>query len=141
MKLKTQDAGTVDVADAAFGAEFNEALVHQVVTAFLAGGRAGTKAQKNRAAVQGGGAKPWRQKGTGRARSGSNTSPIWEGGGVVFGPKPRDYHSNVPKKMKRNALLSMLTDKASSEKLMVVDLPELEKVRGREVQRGSDPGS
>ena len=91
MKLKTQGAGTVDVADSAFGAEFNEPLVHQVVNAFLAGSRAGTKSQKNRAAVRGGGAKPWRQKGTGRARAGTIRSPIWVGGGRTFAAKPRDY--------------------------------------------------
>ncbi len=91
MKLKMQGAGTVDVAESAFGAEFNEAQVHQVVTAFLAGGRAGTKAQKNRSQASGGGAKPWRQKGTGRARAGTIRSPIWVGGGRSFAAKPRDY--------------------------------------------------
>ena len=91
MKLKMQDSGSVDVLDAAFGAEFNEALVHQVVTAYLAGGRAGTKAQKNRAAVRGGGAKPWAQKGTGRARAGTIRSPIWVGGGRTFAAQPRSY--------------------------------------------------
>ena len=103
MKLKMQGSGTVDVADSAFGAEFNEALVHQVVTAFLAGGRAGTKAQKNRAAVRGGGAKPWRQKGTGRARAGTIRSPIWVGGGRTFAAKPRDYSQKVNRRA--NALL------------------------------------
>jgi len=87
MKLKMQGTGSVDVADEAFGAKFNEALVHQVVNAYLAGGRAGTKAQKNRAAVRGGGTKPWRQKGTGRARAGTIRSPIWVGGGRAFAAK------------------------------------------------------
>jgi len=82
---------TIDVADATFGAAFNEPLVHQVVTAYLAGGRSGTKAQKNRSDVRGGGAKPWRQKGTGRARAGTTRSPIWVGGGVTFAARPRDF--------------------------------------------------
>ena len=99
MKLKLQDKGSVDVAEAAFGADYNEALVHQVVTAYLAGSRAGTKAQKNRAAVRGGGAKPWRQKGTGRARAGTIRSPIWVGGGRAFAAQPRDHDQKVNKKM------------------------------------------
>ena len=99
MKLKTQGSGTVDVADSAFGAEFNEALVHQVVTAFLAGGRAGTKAQKNRSEARGGGAKPWRQKGTGRARAGTIRSPIFTGGGRTFAAKPRNHSQKVNKKI------------------------------------------
>ena len=107
MKLKLQDKGSVDVAEAAFGAEYNEALVHQVVTAYLAGGRAGTKAQKNRSAVRGGGAKPWRQKGTGRARAGTIRSPIWVGGGRAFAAQPRNYDQKVNKKMYRAALRSV----------------------------------
>jgi len=99
MKLKLQDKGSVDVADAAFGAAFNEALIHQVVTAYLAGSRAGTKAQKNRAAVRGGGAKPWAQKGTGRARAGTSSSPIWVGGGRTFAAQPRNHDQKVNKKM------------------------------------------
>ncbi len=91
MKLKLQDKGSVEVAEAAFGADFNEALIHQVVTAYLAGSRAGTKAQKNRAAVSGGGAKPWAQKGTGRARAGTIRSPIWVGGGRTFAAQPRNF--------------------------------------------------
>jgi len=104
MKLKMQGSGSVDVADATFDAAFNEALVHQVVTAYLAGGRAGTKAQKNRASARGGGAKPWRQKGTGRARAGTIRSPIWVGGGRTFAAKPRSYEQKVNKKMYRAAL-------------------------------------
>jgi len=103
MKLKLQDKGSVDVADAAFGAAFNEALIHQVVTAYLAGARAGTKAQKNRAAARGGGAKPWNQKGTGRARAGTNRSPIWVGGGRTFAAQPRKHDQKVNKKMYRAA--------------------------------------
>ena len=93
MKLELQGSGSVEVADSAFGAEFNEPLVHQVVTAFLAGGRAGTKAQKTRAQVRGGGTKPWRQKGTGRARAGSIRSPLWVGGGRAFAARPRSRTS------------------------------------------------
>ena len=111
MKLKLQGAtGSVDVADSAFSAEFNEPLVHQVVTAFLAGGRAGTKAQKNRARVRGGGAKPWRQKGTGRARAGTIRSPIWVGGGKAFAAAPRDHSQKVNRKMYRGAMRSMLSE-------------------------------
>lgn len=121
MKLKTQDAGTVDVADSAFGADFNEALVHQVVTAFLAGGRAGTKAQKNRAAVRGGGAKPWRQKGTGRARAGTIRSPIWVGGGRTFAAKPRDHSQKVNKKMYKAALRSVFSELVRQDRLVITD--------------------
>jgi len=126
MKLKMEGAGTVDVADSAFGADFNEALVHQVVTAFLAGGRAGTKAQKNRAAVRGGGAKPWRQKGTGRARAGTIRSPIWVGGGRAFAAQPRNYDQKVNKKMYRAALRSVLSELVRQDRLVVVESIELE---------------
>ena len=121
MKLKMQGSGSVDVTDAAFGAEFNEALIHQVVTAYLAGGRAGTKAQKNRAAVRGGGAKPWAQKGTGRARAGTIRSPIWVGGGRTFAAKPRDFSQKVNKKMYRAAMRSMLSELIRQERLVVVE--------------------
>jgi len=120
MKLKMQGSGSVDVAEAAFGADFNEALVHQVVTAYLAGGRAGTKAQKNRAAVRGGGAKPWRQKGTGRARAGTIRSPIFVGGGRTFAAKPRDHEQKVNKKMYRAALRSVLSELVRQDRLVVV---------------------
>jgi len=126
MKLKMQGSGSVDVAEATFGAAFNEALVHQVVTAYLAGGRAGTKAQKNRAAVRGGGAKPWRQKGTGRARAGTIRSPIWVGGGRTFAAKPRSYEQKVNKKMYRAALRSVLSELVRQERLVVIESLELE---------------
>ena len=129
MKLKMQGSGSVDVAEAAFGAEFNEALVHQVVTAYLAGGRAGTKAQKNRAAVRGGGAKPWRQKGTGRARAGTIRSPIWVGGGRTFAARPRDHSQKVNKKMYRAALRSVLSELVRQDRLVVVETLELEAPR------------
>lgn len=121
MKLKLQDKGSVDVAEAAFGAEYNEALVHQVVTAYLAGSRAGTKAQKNRSAKRGGGAKPWRQKGTGRARAGTIRSPIWVGGGRTFAAKPRKYDQKVNKKMYRAALRSVLSELIRQDRLVIVN--------------------
>jgi large subunit ribosomal protein L4 len=120
MKLKLQDKGSVDVAEAAFGAEYNEALVHQVVNAYLAGGRAGTKAQKNRSAVRGGGAKPWRQKGTGRARAGTIRSPIWVGGGRAFAAQPRNYDQKVNKKMYRAALRSVFGELVRQDRLVIV---------------------
>lgn len=120
MKLKLQDNSSVDVLDAAFGADYNEALIHQVVTAYLAGSRAGTKAQKNRAAVRGGGAKPWRQKGTGRARAGTIRSPIWVGGGRTFAAKPRNYDQKVNKKMYRAALRSMMSELVRQDRLVIV---------------------
>ena len=125
MKLKMQGKGSVDVAEAAFGAKFNEALVHQVVTAYLAGSRSGTKAQKNRAAVRGGGAKPWAQKGTGRARAGTIRSPIWVGGGRTFAAKPRDFSQKVNKKMYRAALRSVLSELIRQERLVVVESLEI----------------
>jgi len=126
MKLKMQGSGSVDVAETAFNAEFNEALVHQVVTAYLAGGRAGTKAQKNRAAARGGGTKPWRQKGTGRARAGTIRSPIWVGGGRTFAAKPRDYEQKVNKKMYRAALRSVLSELVRQDRLVIVKELDIE---------------
>jgi len=126
MKLKMQGSGSVDVAESAFGAAFNEALVHQVVTAYLAGARAGTKAQKNRSAVRGGGSKPWRQKGTGRARAGTIRSPIWRGGGVTFAAVPRDHSQKVNRKMYRAALRSIMSELARQDRLMVVESLDVE---------------
>jgi large subunit ribosomal protein L4 len=115
------DGGTVELPDDIFGIEPNVAVMHQVVTAQLAAKRAGTHSTKTRAEVRGGGAKPWRQKGTGRARQGSIRAPQWRGGGVAHGPKPRDYSQRTPKKMVRLALLSALSDRAAEDKVMVVD--------------------
>ena len=126
MKLKLQDKGSVDVAEAAFGAEYNEALVHQVVTAYLAGARAGTKRQKNRSEARGGGAKPWRQKGTGRARAGTIRSPIWVGGGRAFAARPRNYDQKVNKKMYRAAIRSVLSELIRQDRLVVVNELTLE---------------
>ena len=114
-------AGTVDLDEDIFGIEPNVPVMHQVVTAQLAARRAGTQSTKTRAEVRGGGAKPWRQKGTGRARHGSIRSPQWRGGGVALGPKPRDYSQRTPKKMKRLALRSALSDRAADDKVIVVD--------------------
>ncbi len=113
--------GEVDLDEAIFGVEPNIGVMHQVVTAQLAARRAGTHSTKGRAEVAGGGSKPWRQKGTGRARHGSIRAPQWRGGGAAHGPKPRDYRQRTPKKMKRLALASALSDRARSERLIVVD--------------------
>jgi large subunit ribosomal protein L4 len=115
-----KDAGTVELDDALFGVEPNVPVMHQVVTAQLAAKRAGTQSTKTRAEVRGGGAKPWRQKGTGRARQGSIRAPHWQGGGVALGPKPRSYAQKTPKKMVRLALASALSDRASDGKVVVV---------------------
>jgi len=131
MKLKMQGSGSVDVLDTAFGVDFNEALIHQVVTAYLAGSRAGTKAQKNRAAARGGGAKPWAQKGTGRARAGTIRSPIWVGGGRTFAAKPRNFEQKVNKKMYRAAMRSMLSELIRQDRLVVVKDLELEAPKTR----------
>jgi len=122
--MKTQsgaDSGSADLPDAVFGIEPNVAVMHQVVTAQLAAARAGTHSTKTRAEVAGGGAKPWRQKGTGRARQGSIRAPHWRGGGVAHGPKPRDYRQRTPKKMIRLALRSALSDRAAEGKVLVLD--------------------
>lgn len=111
----------VDVSDTAFGREFNEALVHQVVTSYMAGARQGTKAQKTRSEVNGGGRKPFRQKGTGRARAGTIRSPIWRGGGVTFAAKPRDHSKKVNKKMYHGAMQAILSELVRQERLVVVE--------------------
>jgi large subunit ribosomal protein L4 len=114
-------AGTVELDDKIFGIQPNVPVMHQVVTAQLAGARAGTQSTKTRAEVRGGGAKPWKQKGTGRARAGSSRSPMWTGGGVALGPKPRSYVQRTPKKMIRLALLSALSDRAMTDGIAVID--------------------
>ncbi|MCH2042303.1 MAG: 50S ribosomal protein L4 [Saccharospirillaceae bacterium] len=121
MELKTNSGAAVAVSDVAFGREFNESLVHQVVTAYLAGARQGSKAQKNRSDVAGGGAKPWRQKGTGRARAGTASSPIWRSGGVTFAARPRDFSQKVNKKMYRAAMQAILSELVRQERLIVAD--------------------
>lgn len=126
LKAGSEETGTVSVSDVAFAREYNEALVHQVVTAYLAGARQGTRAQKNRAAVSGGGKKPWRQKGTGRARAGTIRSPIWRSGGVTFAAKPQDHAQKVNRKMYRAALRSIISELARQDRLMVVESLDLE---------------
>ncbi len=121
IKAGNAAAGTVSVSDATFAREYNEDLVHQVVTAFMAGSRQGTKAQKNRAAVRGGGAKPWRQKGTGRARAGTRSSPIWRSGGVTFAAQPQDHSQKVNRKMYRAALRTIMSELARQDRLVVVE--------------------
>jgi len=122
MKIKLHnDTSAVEFGDATFGAPFNEPLVHQVVTAYLAGGRAGTKSQKTRAEVRGGGAKPWRQKGTGRARAGTSRSPIWIGGGKTFPTGPRNFDQKVNRKMYRAALRSVLSELVRQERLLMTN--------------------
>jgi len=119
-------AGTVSVSEATFAREYNEALVHEVVTAYLAGGRQGTKAQKTRSEVAGGGKKPWRQKGTGRARAGTIRSPIWRSGGTTFAAKPQDHSHKVNKKMYRAAMQSILSELARTDRLVVVESFDME---------------
>lgn len=131
MNLKLVSGSELEVSEAAFGHAFNSALVHQVVTAYRNTGRSGTKAQKTRAEVRGGGKKPWSQKGTGQARSGSNRSPIWVGGGRAFAARPRDFQQKVNRKMYRGALRSMLSELARQERLMLVEQFALEAPKTR----------
>lgn len=121
LKSDGAKAGSVDLDDSIFGIEPNVPVMHQVVNGQLAAKRSGTHNTKTRAEVRGGGAKPWKQKGTGRARAGSSRMPHWRGGGVAMGPKPRDYSQKTPKKMKRLALFSALSDRAASGNILVVD--------------------
>jgi len=122
MKLSLANSKTtVDVSDDIFACEYNESLVHQTVTAYLAGGRQGTKANKSRSDVRGGGAKPWRQKGTGRARAGTSNSPIWRSGGVTFAARPRNYKQKLNKKMVRAAYASMFSELVRQERLHIVE--------------------
>ena len=121
MDLNVHSGGAIQVSDQVFGADFNETLVHQVVTAFLAGARAGTKAQKTRSQVRGGGSKPWRQKGTGRARQGTIRSPLFRGGGRTFAASPRNYAQKVNRKMYRGALRAILSELVRQDRLVVVD--------------------
>jgi large subunit ribosomal protein L4 len=126
VKPGNAEAGKVSVSDVAFAREYNEDLVHQVVTAYLAGARQGTRAHKNRAAVSGGGKKPWRQKGTGRARAGTIRSPIWRSGGVTFAAQPQDHSQKVNRKMYRAALRSIISELARQDRLMVVESLDVE---------------
>ena len=121
-KAKTASkAKTVSVNDAVYAQEYNQGLVHQVITSYQTAGRAGTRATKNRSEVRGGGAKPWRQKGTGRARAGTTRSPIWRKGGVTFAAKPRKFDNKINKKMYRGAMQSILAELVRQERLVVVE--------------------
>ena len=131
--LDAGGAGSVDLADGTFAADYNEALVHQVVTAYMAGSRRGTKSQKSRAEVRGGGAKPWRQKGLGRARAGSIRSPIWRGGGATFAAKPRSFEQKVNRKMYRGAMRSILSELIRQERIVVVEDFALEKPKTKDM--------
>jgi large subunit ribosomal protein L4 len=128
MKLQLKNAASsseIQLSDVAFGRAYNEALVHQVVTAYMAGGRAGTKRQKSRAEVRGGGKKPWSQKGTGQARAGSIRSPLWVGGGRTFAARPRDFSQKVNRKMYRAAMQSMVSELVRQDRLVAVESLEL----------------
>jgi large subunit ribosomal protein L4 len=133
IKAGNAAAGTVSVSDATFAREYNEELVHQVVTAYMAGSRQGSRAQKNRAAVNGGGRKPWRQKGTGRARAGTNSSPIWRSGGVTFAAQPQDHSQKVNRKMYRAALRTIMSELARQDRLIVVESLDMEVPKTKEL--------
>lgn len=134
MELALKDAqGALEVSEATFGLEFNEALVHQVVVAFSAGARQGSRAQKTRSEVRGGGKKPWRQKGTGRARAGTIRSPIWRSGGVTFAAKPQDHSQKVNRKMYRGAIKSILSELVRQERLVVVENFSVEAPKTKEL--------
>lgn len=132
MKITTENKKSIEVSDITFSAPFNEALVHQVVNAVLSGARSGTKAQKNRSQVSGGGAKPWRQKGTGRARAGTIRSPIWVGGGRAFAARPRDFSQKVNKKMYRAAMRSILSELLREDRLVVLDKFDIKQPKTKE---------
>lgn len=121
LNLTGANAGTVELSDATFGKDFNEALIHQVVTAYLAGARQGSRAQKTRSDVSGGGKKPWRQKGSGRARAGTIRSPLWRSGGVTFAARPQDHSQKVNRKMYRAAMRSILSELVRQDRLVAVE--------------------
>ena len=128
-----EEVGTVDLKPELFDIEPNEAVVHQYIVNLLARRRQGNASTRGRSEVRGGGRKPWRQKGTGRARAGTIRSPLWRGGGIVFGPKPRSYGSNMPRKMKRLAIRSVFSDKARSERIKILDKIELDQIKTKAV--------
>jgi len=128
-------SGSIEIADTAFSVDFNEPLVHQVITAFLSGGRAGTKAQKSRSEASGGGAKPWRQKGTGRARAGTIRSPIWVGGGKTFAAKPRNFSQKINRKMYRAAMRSMLSELIRQNRLFIVNSINIKNSKTRDLAK------
>jgi len=129
--IKKKKVAKVELNDAVFGAEVNEAIVYDVVKMQLASRRSGTASTKTRHDVSGGGKKPWRQKGTGRARAGTTRSPIWRGGGIVFGPHPRDFSYSIPKKVRRKAVISALSMKLKQEKMLILKDFPMEKISTR----------
>jgi large subunit ribosomal protein L4 len=129
--IENKKVAQVDLNDAVFGAEVNEAIIYDVVKMQLASRRSGTASTKTRSDVRGGGKKPWRQKGTGRARAGTSRSPIWRGGGIVFGPHPRDYSYSIPKKVRKKALISALSMKFKENKMLVLKDFPMEKISTR----------
>jgi len=134
MELAIKDAqGALEVSETTFGREFNESLVHQVVVAYAAGARQGTRAQKTRSEVRGGGKKPWKQKGSGRARAGTIRSPIWRSGGVAFAAKPQDHSQKVNRKMYRGAISSILSELVRQERLIVVENFSVESPKTKEL--------
>ena len=135
MKITTANKKSIEVSDNTFSAPFNESLVHQVVNAVLSGARSGTKAQKNRSQVSGGGAKPWRQKGTGRARAGTIRSPIWVGGGRAFAARPRDFSQKVNKKMFKAAMRSVLSELLREDRLVVLDKFDIKQPKTKEFKK------
>ena len=133
MKLNVEGAEALEVSETTFGVDYNESLIHQVVVAYMAGGRQGTKAQKTRSEVRGGGRKPWRQKGTGRARAGTIRSPIWRSGGRAFAAKPRNHAQKVNKKMYRGALRSIFSELLRQQRLIVVDEFKVDSPKTKEI--------
>jgi large subunit ribosomal protein L4 len=145
MKLAVAGGNAIKVSEATFGRDFSEALVHQVVTAYLSGARAGTKAQKTRSEVRGGGRKPWKQKGTGRARAGTIRSPLWRGGGRTFAAKPRDHSQKVNRKMYRSALQAILSELVRQDRLVVLEsfdlsTPKTSELLGKLAEHGFEKG-
>ena len=133
LNLKTNKSTSQEVSEDIFGRDYNESLVHQITTAYMAAGRSGTKAQKNRSAVSGGGKKPWKQKGTGRARAGTSRGPIWRSGGVTFAAKPRDYSQKVNKKMYKGAISVILSELLRKDRLKVVSDLEIKEPKTKNI--------
>ena len=133
--LSTENSKGIDIPKSVFGKDFNESLIHQVVVSYLAGARQGSAKQKNRSEVRGGGKKPYRQKGTGRARAGTIRSPLWRGGGVTFASRPRDFSKKVNKKMYRAAIRSIFSELLRQDRLVAIEKPVLEKPKTKEIAK------
>ena len=133
--LSTENSKGIDIPESVFGKDFNESLIHQVVVSYLAGSRQGSAKQKNRSEVRGGGKKPYRQKGTGRARAGTIRSPLWRGGGVTFASRPRDFSKKVNKKMYRAAIRSIFSELLRQDRLVAIEKPVLEKPKTKEIAK------